>query len=993
MTLDENTNKLAANEAELQTLEANLDLLDTVIETDLKEALNDLDADLNNLNGELTSLDGRLSIVGNELDKKLDNLPNVISETHISENSISTPKLQANSITANEITAGSISAEKIASKAITSEKIEAGAITAGKIAAGSITANEIGVKAITAEELSAGSITAEKIASKAITCEKIEASSITAEKIASKAITANEINAGSITADEIASKTITAEEIAAGAITATKIEVGAITAEKIASKAITAEEIAAKAITADEIAVGAITADKIAVGAITADKIAVDAITANEIGVGAITAEKIAVGAITANEIGAGAITAEEIASKAITSDHIEAGTITALEIDTDAITTHHLSAESVTAKVLASDTIETKHIKTDAILSKHIRSNQIIANLIGADQILSKHIMTNQITADHIGAQEIKTHHMKFGTINGSVIEAGTITANEIAAGTITSTNILGGSIIGDDISGDTITGGHIRADAIETKHIKAESIKSEHVASNFITALKLVVSGSADYLGLVNQSKASAAALTNLNSDSIITPKERRELRDSFAVVVAQYGAKPTSDPVFAGLGILKAAANLNVNTTALETAFGNLNDFLTVTTFDNKNPSDVAQTKAVLLTSSTNSTTKITTISIATTNAENTFSGVAYATLKEYFDAYWRAVENISAEIETALIDSGNATKISGGKIQAGANVFLGHNLIGLGDGVFVKDENYKVANKERGFFLSGKGLSYVFREDAASSFLQAPAIAQITSKNVTFDYDGTLSPANLKLGKQITLSAPFSSEDLNVKTYFSYFNPKNLNDGAAICGYSLVYNSNDLVTGVNVHAYQDLTLPQKADLGTFTKEESGLQNDVRTATLTKTYTSTNMLDFSIEVLKLEADVWSTWDNKWAYSKIFDLTHLANRLAFTFPNGNAENRVVIEFTINATGSYGADYGRIRLIELECSYYEKVGSDFVKKGYKKVDTKNYYTTSWQEYFYNFQIEEIYATKKTSGNIKSLECGVNCDVYLNLSR
>ena len=76
-----------------------------------------------------------------------------ITNTQISDNAISTPKLQANAITA----------EKISANAITTDKINANAITAAKISAGAIGADQIAANAISADKIAADAVTADKI--------------------------------------------------------------------------------------------------------------------------------------------------------------------------------------------------------------------------------------------------------------------------------------------------------------------------------------------------------------------------------------------------------------------------------------------------------------------------------------------------------------------------------------------------------------------------------------------------------------------------------------------------------------------------------------------------------------------------------------------------------------------------------------------------------------------------------------------------------------
>ncbi len=273
----------------ISTLEADMDTLQTTTLPGLQSAITTLDADMGTL--QTTTIPGLQA----ELDDKLDDLPNEITETHITNGSISTAKIKANAVTANEIAAG----------AVTTAKLYAGAVTAEKIAA----------LAIQAAHIAAGAIVAGKIATNAVTASTIKAGAITTEKIGALQVTAGNIAASAVTTDKLYALAVTAEKIAVGAITAAKIAVGAITAEKIAAGAVIAEKIGA----------GAITAEKIMASAVTADKVAAGAITASKIGAGAITAEKIGAGAVTTEKLYAGSVTADKVAADSIAGNHLAA--------------------------------------------------------------------------------------------------------------------------------------------------------------------------------------------------------------------------------------------------------------------------------------------------------------------------------------------------------------------------------------------------------------------------------------------------------------------------------------------------------------------------------------------------------------------------------------------------------------------------------------------------------------------------------------------
>ena len=220
---------LDANSAELNTL-------NTVTLPGLQDDLDANSSELNTLNTvTLPGLQNDLDALEDELDGKFP-----ISETDISDDAISTPKLQANvitaqkinalAITAAKIAAGAVEAEKIATNAITANKINAGAITTAKLAANAVEANNIAADAITANKIAAGAITTSKLAADAVEANNIAAGAIVANKIASGAVTTAKLQAGAVEAEQIASDAITTNKISAGAVTASKVTIGDLVA-------------------------------------------------------------------------------------------------------------------------------------------------------------------------------------------------------------------------------------------------------------------------------------------------------------------------------------------------------------------------------------------------------------------------------------------------------------------------------------------------------------------------------------------------------------------------------------------------------------------------------------------------------------------------------------------------------------------------------------------------------------------------------------------
>jgi len=147
--------------------------------------LNQLEADLDTLeNTTLPALQSDLDTLENttipQLQQELDDiLP--ITETDISDNAISTPKLQANSIVAGKIGAG----------AVTAGTIDAGAVTAGTIATDAVTTNTIDAGAITSLKIGAGEVKAINIEANAVTANKLNVGTLDAITANTGTLTSN----------------------------------------------------------------------------------------------------------------------------------------------------------------------------------------------------------------------------------------------------------------------------------------------------------------------------------------------------------------------------------------------------------------------------------------------------------------------------------------------------------------------------------------------------------------------------------------------------------------------------------------------------------------------------------------------------------------------------------------------------------------------------------------------------------------------------------
>lgn len=231
---------------DLNVAQGEINTLNNTTIPNLQNDLNQLDSNLSVAESEINTLNTTtIPNLQDELDQIDTDFSNIfpITETDISDDAISTPKLQTNAVKAG--------------------KIDAGAVTAREILAGTITALEIDTATITANEIAFGTITGNRIDTGTITAQNIGTGTITALEIAGNTITANNIAFGTITGDRIQGNTITANQIAANTITANNIAFGTITGDQIQANSITANEISAANLSAISTSTGDLFVDRI----------------------------------------------------------------------------------------------------------------------------------------------------------------------------------------------------------------------------------------------------------------------------------------------------------------------------------------------------------------------------------------------------------------------------------------------------------------------------------------------------------------------------------------------------------------------------------------------------------------------------------------------------------------------------------------------------------------------------------------------------------
>lgn len=194
------------NDVELPALQANLDNLNNVELPAVQDELTRVEGELTTLNDTtIPSINDELS----QLDTDLSTLDNKfpIGTTDISDDAISTPKLQANSVHADKIIANAISADKIAANAVTTAKLKALSVTADKIVANAITADKIAANTITGDKIRANTINGDRIIANTINGDRIIANTINGDNIIANTIGADKLVANSITGGKISSAT------------------------------------------------------------------------------------------------------------------------------------------------------------------------------------------------------------------------------------------------------------------------------------------------------------------------------------------------------------------------------------------------------------------------------------------------------------------------------------------------------------------------------------------------------------------------------------------------------------------------------------------------------------------------------------------------------------------------------------------------------------------------------------------------------------------
>ena len=382
----------------------------------------------------------------------------VITETYIGDNAISTAKIQANAITANEILAGQITAAKLAVGSVTANAIAANSITTAALQAGSVVADSLAVGAVVADKISANAVTVTKLAANSVNADKIIAGSITASKLNVSEIFADSAVIGSIQANSITTSAIvstigafefiTASNIVGGTIVASKLNIDEIFANSIVlQKTAAAAPVqsvagatgavsAATIITAGNLVVQGEISDFITgsevnqnVTSISGGVITTGTINADRINIDGITLDTNALGQLIIHNNGVGTA---QIAPDAITSDKIEENAIVFSQGDIAVIynwdgTNHSPSADYIDVPVIFTNVVGNSIAGVTTVRITWVSSTQLTGAEFGTNAFTTVALNDGGGTTD--GYVRMKVQHTASGVstyVSGTILASG---------------------------------------------------------------------------------------------------------------------------------------------------------------------------------------------------------------------------------------------------------------------------------------------------------------------------------------------------------------------------------------------------------------------------------------------------------------------------------------------------------------------------------------------------------------------------------------
>jgi microcystin-dependent protein len=130
------------------------------------------------------------------------------------------------------VTDNAISTSKIEDLAVTTSKIANLSVTDAKLANGSVSSVKLADSVVSTDKLAAAAVTSDKILNSSVTSEKIAALSITSDKIVNNSISSLKLADNAVATSKIVDLAVTESKIAAGSVSSGKIADNAVTQAK-----------------------------------------------------------------------------------------------------------------------------------------------------------------------------------------------------------------------------------------------------------------------------------------------------------------------------------------------------------------------------------------------------------------------------------------------------------------------------------------------------------------------------------------------------------------------------------------------------------------------------------------------------------------------------------------------------------------------------------------------------------------------------------------
>ena len=460
----------------------------------------------------------------------------------VSDDSVTSAKIQANAVTTVKIAADAITGAKIADDALDSEHYTDGSIDTAHLAADAVTGAKVADDAIDSEHFVDGSIdtahlaadcvTGAKIADDALDSEHYTDGSIDAAHIASNAVTTVKINADAITGAKIADDALDSEHYTDGSVDAAHLASDSVTTAKIADNAITFAKIGCEQTTISDTDTSIPTSGAVVdyVSGIVTPLGGFEAIATEDVFPTTIPAAGIIVSIADATEI---SVNSSGVATNCRTdgngSDNVTingfpsilrggvgdnadpyilpaaSGLLVVSTGSSHTYNYHRLVATTEDIKLL-SDTVESFKARYRVASSApgsdnndgdiyYNTSNDTLYIYDGStwDVSVSTTPGDDTVTGAKIVDNAIDSEHYTDGSVDHVHLAADAVDGDNIADDSINSEHYVDGSIDTAHLAADVVTGAKIADDAIDSEHYTDASIDAAHLASNAVTTAKI--------------------------------------------------------------------------------------------------------------------------------------------------------------------------------------------------------------------------------------------------------------------------------------------------------------------------------------------------------------------------------------------------------------------------------------------------------------------------------------------------------------------